>query len=218
MKTGAEWTRVMRAALIVGVASIAIPSASHAQGGRIGVIGGVNYATLRGLDDVELDKRTGSMGGLSLVLPLGSTFALQTEALVVTAGARPNSGTGNGISLTYAQVPLLLRLSPGSGLPIAPHMYAGPYFGLRIRCQIDTGPGDSDCDDVGSVNTETVDVGGIVGGGLDFDVGGVVLTAGARYGFGVSKVAEFDTGTVRESARNGSFSIYAGLAIRFGGR
>jgi len=205
-------------ALICGFAALLMPCVVAAQGGRIGIIGGVNFATLRGLDDVDLEKRTGSMGGLSLVLPLGSTFALQTEALVVSGGAQPKSGTGDGISLTYAQVPVLLRLSLGGSSPIAPHVYAGPYFGLRIRCQIDTGAGDSDCDDVGGVNTETVDVGGIVGGGLDFDLGGLVLTGGARYGFGVSKVAEFDTGSVRESARNGSFSIYAGLAIRLGGR
>jgi len=218
MHTDTSWDQRARVALICGFAALLMPCVVAAQGGRIGIIGGVNFATLRGLDDVDLEKRTGSMGGLSLVLPLGSTFALQTEALVVSGGAQPKSGTGDGISLTYAQVPVLLRLSLGGSSPIAPHVYAGPYFGLRIRCQIDTGAGDSDCDDVGGVNTETVDVGGIVGGGLDFDLGGLVLTGGARYGFGVSKVAEFDTGSVRESARNGSFSIYAGLAIRLGGR
>ncbi len=218
MDAETRWARRARVALLCGIAATLLPLPVEAQGGRLGVIGGVNFATLRGLDDVDLDKRTGSMGGISLVLPLGSTFALQTEALVVTGGAQPSSGTGDGISLTYAQVPVLLRLSLGAGGSVAPHVYAGPYFGLRIRCQIDTGSGDSDCDDVGGVNTETVDVGGIVGGGLDFDLGGLVLTGGARYGFGVSKVAEFDTGSVRESAKNGSFSIYAGLAIRFGGR
>ncbi len=218
MHTDTGWAQRARVALVCGFAAILMPSVAAAQGGRIGIIGGVNFATLRGLDDVDLEKRTGSMGGLSLVLPLGSAFALQTEALVVTGGALPRSGTGDGINLTYAQVPVMLRLSLGSGSAIAPHVYAGPYLGLRIRCKIDTGPGESDCDDVGGVNTETLDLGGIVGGGLDFDLGGLVLTGGARYGFGVSKVAEFDSGSVRESAKNGSFSIYAGLAIRIGGR
>ncbi len=214
MIAAAGWSRGLRMTLMCSAMCLALPVVAEAQGGRFGIIGGVNFATLRGLDDVDLERRTGSMGGLSLVLPLGSTFALQTEALLVTAGAQAASNDG-GISLTYAQVPVLLRLSPAAGSPISPHVYAGPYFGMRIRCQIDTGSTSSDCDDVGDVNTETVDIGGIVGGGLDFSLGGLVLTGGARYGFGVSKVAEFGTGAAREAAKNGSFSVYAGLAVRF---
>ncbi len=38
----------------------------------------------------------------------------------------------------------------------------------------------------------------------------------ARYDFGVSKVVEFKTSSVRESAWNGAFAIYAGLAAGFG--
>lgn len=203
-------------ALICGVAALALPAIVQAQGGRIGIIGGANFATLRGLEDLDVERRTGTMGGISLVFPLGASLGLQTEALVVSAGAQQRTGTGDGIDLTYAQVPVLLRMSLGEAPFVTPHLYAGPYFGLQIRCRIDTGPGDSDCDDVGGVNTETVDLGGIVGGGVDFNLGGLILTGGARYGFGVSKVAEFEVGQVRESAKNGSFSVYAGLAVRFG--
>ncbi len=204
------------AALLLGAMVSTGPASVHAQGVGLGVIGGANFATLRGLDDVDLDRRTGAMGGVRLLLPLGTALSLQPEALVVTAGAKPRRGGSNddGIRLTYAQVPVLLRLAPAGGMPISPHVYAGPYFGMRIRCQVDLD--DRDCDDVGSVNTETVDIGGIVGGGLDFDMGGLVLTGGLRYGFGVSKVAEFEAGSVRESAKNGSFSVYAGLGLRFG--
>jgi hypothetical protein len=207
-----------RVLAVAGTAMFVIgPAAAQAQqGARVGVIAGANFATLRGLDDVDLDKRTGAMGGLSLLLPLGSSWALQPEALVVTAGAEPSTAPGNGLSLTYAQIPLLLRLSPAAGSPIAPHLYAGPYVGLQIRCRVDVGGVDGSCDDVPGVNTESVDLGGIVGGGLDVNLGGLVLTGGVRYGFGVSKIAAFELDSVRESAKNGSFAVYAGLAVRFG--
>lgn len=102
--TRAVTARLMGAAALF--AASALPSSPvHSQGARIGIIGGPNFATLRGLDDVDLDKRTGSMGGLSLLLPLGAAFAFQPEALVVTGGAQPRTGSDDGITLTYAQVP-----------------------------------------------------------------------------------------------------------------
>ena len=197
----------------------ALPTAAlHAQGPRVGAIVGANFARLDGLDDVDLDKRTGVVGGLSLLFPLGTPWSLQTEALLVTAGAEPGSGGGDGITLTYAQVPVLFRLSVAPGASLSPHVYAGPYLGFRIRCRVDVSGPDSDCEDAPGVSTQSVDVGGIAGGGLDLRVGGLILTGGVRYGFGVSKVAEFEFDSVRESARNGSFAVYTGLSVPLGGR
>jgi hypothetical protein len=206
------------AALLAVAGIVAAPSLHAQQTARMGIIAGPNFATLEGLDDVDLDKRTGSMGGLSFVLPFGSTFALQPEALLVTSGAEPRTGSDEGLRLTYAQIPVLLRITPAASSPLSPHVYVGPYFGLRISCTIDIGGTDGDCDEFEDVNTETVDLGGIVGGGLDLNLGGLIITGGLRYGFGVSKVAEFDTEDVRESARNGSFAVYGGLSIPFGRR
>ena len=214
----AHRTSLATAAMLLGLSTAllaAAPASLSAQGKRIGVIAGPNYASLRGLNDVELDNRSGSMGGLSFVLPLASFVAFQPEALVVTGGAEPRSGTDDGITLTYAQVPMLLRITPATGSAFTPHFYAGPYLGLQIRCRVEIDSQTSDCDDAPGISTETVDVGGIVGGGLDVGLGPLVLTGGVRYGFGVSKVAEFELDNVREEAKNGIFAVYAGLAIQF---
>ena len=56
-----------------------------------------------------------------------------------------------------------------------------------------------------------------MGAGLDFDLGPLVLSGGARYSFGVSNVADFDIANVKQSAKNGVFALYAGAAIRVGG-
>ena len=184
-----------------------------AQGGHIGVIGGATFSTLNGLKSV--DQRTGGMGGLSLVLPLGGSVSLQPEALFVTKGARgPVSSSSDGISIKYAEVPVLLRFSSSHASVIVPHVYVGPYFGLQIDCTVKGSSGS--CDDLPGISTKSVDVGGIAGAGIDLHVGGLVLTGGARYDFGVSKVIEFTTSSVREAAKNGAFAIYAGLAVGFG--
>lgn len=190
-----------------------LSQSAAAQSGHIGVIGGATFSTLNGLKSV--DQRTGAMGGLSLVLPIGGSVSLQPEALYVTKGAKGTvSSSSSGVDIKYAEVPVLLRFSSSKASVVVPHIYVGPYFGLQVDCKV-KGSGGS-CDDLPGISTKTVDVGGIGGAGIDLNVGGLVLTAGARYDFGISKVVEFKTSSVRESAKNGAFAIYAGLAVGFG--
>ena len=190
-----------------------IAQGAFAQSRHIGVIGGATFSTLNGLNSV--DQRTGTIGGLSLVLPLGGSVSLQPEALFVTKGAKgPVSSSSNGVMLKYAEVPVLLRFSSTKASVIVPHVYVGPYFGLQIDCTVQGSSGS--CNDLPGISTKSVDVGGIAGGGIDLNVGGLVLTAGARYDFGVSKVVEFKTSSVREAAKNGAFALYAGVSVGFG--
>jgi Outer membrane protein beta-barrel domain len=207
--------RLNRDALAALVATVLVTaSAAQMQAqGSIGVIVGANYSTLKGVK--SLDQRDGTMGGISLVLPMGGSIALQPELLLVTKGATTGGTSGtSGVKLNYAEVPVLLRVGLAKGSLIAPHVYAGPYLGLKVDCTVQGT--NSACDDVPGISTKTVDVGGIAGGGLDLTVSGLVLTAGVRYDFGVSKVIEFNNANVRESAKNGTFALYAGVAVRFG--
>lgn len=208
--------RRSRTVLLATAALLAVvPNAAQAQGARIGGIVGATFSKLSGIDN--LDQRNGTMGGVSLVLPLAGPFSLQPEALVVSKGAQGQlSSSAGGVKLTYAEVPVLLRLQLSPSSLLAPHVYAGPYFGYQVDCSVEGS--DVDCDDLPGVSTKSVDVGGIAGGGLDLDLGGLVLTGGLRYEFGVSKVIDFDTSNVRESAKNGTFAIYAGLSFRLGGK
>jgi hypothetical protein len=181
--------------------------------GQIGAIVGATFSTLRGIDG--LDSRTGLIGGLSFVFPSSGPLSLQTGATFVGKGAEAGDASTQGIEINYLEVPLLLRLGLSRGGSVTPHVYAGPYFGLQLSCTLEGTS--ADCDSVGSVNPKTVDLGGILGGGLDFHFGPLILTGGLRYAFGVSKVADFEFGSVRESAKNGTFAIYTGLAIKLGG-
>lgn len=193
-------------------AAICAPGANVQAQGQFGAVIGATFSTLRGVDD--LDSRTGLMGGLSLVLPLAGPVALQPELLFVSKGAKGQNSNVDGIELNYVEIPVLLRLSLAQAALVTPHVYAGPYLGYNISCNVEGTS--ADCDDVPGVSTKTVDVGGTLGGGVDISLGGLVLTGGLRYSFGVSKVADFDPGLVDESAKNGVFAIYTGLSIRMG--
>jgi len=197
--------------LLLCATAVLVPAVSaHAQTQFGGIIG-ATFSTLRGIDG--LDTRTGLIGGLSLVS--GGALGLQTGLLFTSKGAKGSTSNADGVQLDYVEVPLALRLSLGQGSNINPHVYAGPYLGFKIDCKVEGFSGD--CDDIPGVSTKSVDIGGVVGGGLDFSFGPLVLITGLRYGFGISTVADFEFGSVRESAKNGSFAIYTGLAIKLGG-
>ena len=206
-------SRRLFAGALGAFAFLSVPSTSHGQA-QISALAGATFSTLRGIDG--LDSRTGWLGGLSIVLPSSGFLAFQPELLLVSKGAKGEDSGTDGLKLDYLEVPLLFRLQLDVGTGVTPHVYAGPYLGYQISSKVEGISGD--CDDVPGVSTKTVDVGGAVGGGLSFDVGGALLTTGVRYSFGVSKVADFDIGNVRESAKNGSFALYAGLGVRLGGR
>lgn len=205
--------RGLAAAVAVVALALAAPSAAQAQGGHVGAIVGATFSTLRGIDG--LDSRTGLIGGISNVNS-GSVLTLQSELLFVSKGAKGTNSTAEGLQLDYVEVPVMLRLQPMTEGTVHPHVYAGPYLGFKIDCKVKGTAGS--CDDLPGVSTKSVDVGGTMGGGVDFDLGPLVLTGGARYSFGVSTVADFDLSNVKQSAKNGVFALYAGAAIRIGGK
>jgi len=207
--------RVVLRLLLLWTTVVLVPAQSARAQGQIGAVVGATFSTLRGVDG--LDRRTGLIGGLSLVFPSAGPFAWQTGALFVSKGAEGQGEVSgpNGLELTYLEVPLMLRLGFGSGSGMRPHVYAGPYFGFQIDCTVERFSGE--CDDFPGISTNSVDIGGILGGGLDYSFGPLILTGGVRYGFGVSKVADFEIGSVQESAKNGTFAIYTGLAFKLGG-
>jgi hypothetical protein len=204
--------RLRTFALAAAVALVPFASA-QAQSGHFGAIVGATFSTLRGIDG--LDSRTGLIGGLSNVSASGGLFALQSELLFVSKGAKGTNSTSQGLQLDYIEVPIMLRLQPKTEGSIHPHVYAGPYLGFKIDCKVKGTSGD--CDDLPGVSTKTVDVGGTMGAGLDFDLGPIVLSGGARYSFGVSSIADFEVQNVKQSAKNGVFALYAGAGIRIGG-
>ncbi len=205
---------VVCALFIVPATLLLPPREASAQGTQVNALVGATFSSLRGVDG--LDSRTGGMGGLSFVFPLVGGIAFQPEALLVNRGASAGSAAREGLEFDHIEVPLLLRLSLAPRSAITPHFFAGPYLALQVRCTIEGTS--TDCDDRPDIDTNTVDLGGIVGSGVSLQGGPFVLTGGLRYGFGVSTLAEFEFGSVQEAAKHGGWALYFGAGLRLGGR
>lgn len=206
-------------ALTLAVAVVLLPTPATAQSSSSGngpgwqatVLFGGTYSSLRDVDGV--DGRSGSMAGVSLVFPFMGPLRWQPEAVVTSRGADLNRG--DGIELSTLEAPLMLRLGLGQRGGLTPHIYAGPYLAIQLECTVQDSS--MDCADRPDIDTNTVDVGGIAGGGVTLRGGPFVLTGGLRYGFGVSTLAEFELDGVTQSARHGAWSIYVGAGLALGG-
>jgi Outer membrane protein beta-barrel domain len=96
--------------LVLGSATVAA-----AQQPAVGVKAGFNVANVQyeGEDaNVNLDRRTGFVGGLFLLWPVDTRLALQLEALYSQKGATFDQGVLEGkAKIDFVDVPILLRVS-----------------------------------------------------------------------------------------------------------
>lgn len=185
--------------LVIGLTASAGVDTLKAQSPiNFGLRAGLNFANFNDLEGDKPDSRTGIMVGgyLNFKVPM-SPVSIQPEVLYTQKGAEEGGAT---IELDYLEIPVLAKFSFAPG-PATPHVYVGPYVGFVLNSEISGGGGSVEID-----NAQT-DFGGIVGAGLDINLGVTELNAGARYGFGLSDA--FDGG----QGKNGVFSIVVGVAL-----
>ena len=189
------------------------------QAQRFGIIAGGTFSNIRTSDDISSSNRTGTIFGATLQLPVSSTFTIQPELLFLNKGAKFTQSTkavgGGSFRLDYLEVPLLLRYDFSRGV-VAPHIYAGPSVGFNVGCGIEyrgtTGSAgaNTDCGE-DNFKPKTLDYGLTVGGGLDFNLGGLALTGGARYGIGLADIRNDNSGEFKSRVNNGVLSLYVGV-------
>ena len=209
------------AAFLLGASA----SAATAQGLRpvqerptIGLLAGINLADVSDSDFDGADKRTGLIGGVFVTFHITPVLGIQPELLYSQKGVSFNSSDVDAtLKLDYIDVPVLLRFNiPTDGAQVRPFFVAGPAFGIQVNCGIkassDGMSGSVDCDRIDDesgidFNTKTFDFSGVLGAGLDFNIGQQTLMLGARYEHGFSEV--FDGAT----AKNRTWSIVAGFGF-----
>lgn len=211
------------AATVVGVLMVGASSAGALAQGishrpSIGLMAGVNVASISGDDITGIDNRTGFMLGGSLTFHITNSFAIQPEAIFSQKGASENSDPDfkATFKMDYIDFPVLLRFDiPVTG-PIRPFFLAGPAFGVQVKCAIAAeGQGVSasaDCDLVDESSeiqfrNKTFDLSGVAGAGLDFRLGGTTLMVGARYQHGFTDVVK------DASVKNRTWSVLAGVTF-----
>ena len=202
---------------------------------RFGVFGGMASSSISAGDGGLLDiadatfrreRRIGALAGAFLTIPLNARLSLQPELQFVQKGVQYSGRLGDGLlapratsalNLGYLEAPLLLRADFGAVNTTRPFVVLGPALAYNVSCGVAfsaLGVGGSvDCDVsdelvIDPIGLRTVDVGGVVGGGVAFLLGGREYTLGARYTVGLRDVAEIASGS-----RNGSAAVLLGVTF-----
>ena len=218
--------RVAGTILALGTAFIPfVASAQRAGDMTIGVMAGVNYATVEQdpePTDIELDHRLGLLAGGFLDVRVNDVFSIEPEVLYSQKGAEvqgtgSNSDLEGSVRLDYIEVPLLLKFwVPVSNSGFRPFLFAGPAIGFEVNCTLEgeilSATGSEDCDDTPLVKTKSTDFGGAIGGGIEFLAGMQAVRVDARYTHGFTDIN--DSGDARE-IKNRAFAVTVGLGWPF---
>ncbi len=191
----------MRITHVSGIGIVAVgllwAGSAGAQGTKpqLGLVAGVNFATLGGNDVSGASSRTGLAVGATAAFHFKSGIFVQPMALYSLKGASYTSTLGTlDTKPSYIEVPILL----GYQIPIqrssfSPRIFVGPDLGVEVGCKVSLSSGGSttemNCNDpsLGLSNT-TFDFGALGGVGIGFPLGAGSIEVNAFYSLGFSKI------------------------------
>jgi len=185
-------TRILK--ILTVIVAVSLSSTDLLAQMRAGIKGGLNVSNLY-VDDVENENtRFGfNLGFYGQVLS-SDVFAIQPELLFSTKGAKVEYG-GNlfdqtvKYNLNYLDLPVLAVFKLGESAEI----HVGPYLSYLLAANISTdGDFGSGVDEVDRDNLKPFDYGLSGGFGLNFGP----FQVGARYNYGLAKIADSDAAEV----------------------
>ncbi|MCP2045600.1 porin family protein [Pontibacter sp. HSC-36F09] len=123
----------MKKRILMLVLAMTTVVAAHAQGPRLGIRAGVNYAGFGGSDADNLDRIWGGHAGLTANFPISTDnfFSVQPELLYSMKGAETSADDVKW-KINYLDVPVLGRVNAG---PL--YFEAGPQVSFRIGGEVD---------------------------------------------------------------------------------
>lgn len=190
--------------------------------------GGINLVDFFGEGVEEADRRPRLAGGAAVEILAIGPFALAPEIYYAQKGAERlrqrliEEGSAT-VSLSYVEIPVLVRFNLPFGRRVRPYLAAGPVFGWRVDCSItaiaQSGTTEQDCDDLlgGQERLEaklrSYERGLMAGAGLSFEVfrGLGAITLDARYAWGLTRLSDEEGAP---EIRNRALSVI--LGYRFG--
>ncbi len=181
--------------LLFGLLVFTATNVSAQTGVKAGLKVGANISNFSGgnFEEIKNKSLVGFHAGGFLNVRFGK-LSLQPELLVSTAGAKLEDIDGNSenFKLTYLTLPVMLRFHTVGGL----YLEAGPQVGFKLGEDI----GDETISDFAK------DLDLSLGAGLGFQTKGG-LGIGARYLIGVSRVGDFDAGSIDPDFKNGVLQV-----------
>jgi hypothetical protein len=148
----------------------------------LGVKGGVNVANFTGDDVFHNSSSEGAIAGVFARYGLGTSWSLQPEALFTMRGAEFSvDDIQTEQQINYIEIPVLARFGWGHNASFRPSLFAGPSVAFLVKNKIVDG---AEIDLKGATGTRDVDVGAVLGAGLDYTLGSGDLLLDARYEMG----------------------------------
>jgi Outer membrane protein beta-barrel domain len=205
-----RFQRVLLTSLVLGL----LPLPLHAQI-HVGLQGGVTLGDLvidtdTGSEDVN--RRSGAVAGLLVDYPVSPHVQLAVGGrLTQKGGTLPQGGGVDALArLSYAEVPLFVRLLPSAEGRVRPYLSAGGYLAFEASCDLQLDGGgqvvDVGCEEAAA--RKKTDHGFLFGVGAQFDFGSVGMVLGADYALGLRNISH--TASATEKTR--TLAVTAGLS------
>lgn len=177
---------------------------------NLGLIGGVNIATLSGNLNIDSEEESTDFKNITAIgiggivdLSVNENISILFQPMYLQKGgkqseAEPGVGQFDAkLKINYLEIPALLKLTLGAN-NVRPYIMAGPSLGINISTDLEfslDAPGIPTLDvsvDAGDV-TESIDFGLVFGGGLSFVVNNMMLFIEGKYSLGLSNVLKEGT-------------------------
>lgn len=180
----------------------------------IGGVAGINLASIS-VDPQPSSESYSSMVGFGIGAVVDRVLAdnidLHLEPMFQQKGSKlEEGGDDTTLKLSYLEVPVMIRYHfPGEG-SAKPFVMAGPSVGILMSAKYEfDGGGEFDAKD----ETNSVDFGVGVGGGVTIPRGDKTLFCEARYVLGLSNFNEEEG---ESSAKNRGFQLFVGATVPVG--
>ena len=210
-----------RAVAALFALALLAPAAAGAVSIEKGVKAGVNLASFRGdfADIADPDLKAGFVGGAFVAFGFAPDLAIQVEGLFSMKGAKlpwvrvdlegnPVRPDESSVSLSYLEVPVLLRGTLLRTAAVQPMYYLGPTLGISLGGRVESD--ESGLPSGNLTDLKALDVGFALGAGAGFTLGGRRVLTELRYTTGFGDI--YDVKDNAESI-NSVFSLTAGLAF-----
>ena len=177
----------------------------------IGVKAGPNIHNLSSNNEGSFDARVNATAGIFAALKLGNVFLIQPEFLVARGGADQTTSNGRtDVSLSYFQVPVLFKFRLPLGSTVFPNVFLGPSADFVTNARYSHRSNSPDI--IRDPDIRKIGMGGLIGAGIDFEIGRLFLSLDGRYGFGLTNISDDYL-----AVQGRYYTFTAGVGFRFGG-
>lgn len=155
---------------------------------------GAVASTLSGDTDTSFDPRVGWAGGGGLGYDFGTGLIIMPELLYALQGAHADDQVGEvpvrvRLTVSYAQIPLLIMYRFQGRRPIYPKIFAGPMWSYKLDARERIRARDGEINQE-NASIQSTDYGVVAGAGVETDWDVQRLTFEVRGFWGLSNVRE----------------------------